>query len=55
MDKRKIYPIMMLGMAPLKLWMPPMKMDLRCPSTLAVLWQAPGILLPRGNLPWAWQ
>jgi hypothetical protein len=33
----------------------PMKMDLRCPSTPAVPWQAPGVLLPRGDLPWAWQ
>jgi hypothetical protein len=48
MDKRKVYPIMTLDMAPLRWWMPPVKMDLRCPSTLAAPWQALGVLLPRG-------
>jgi hypothetical protein len=38
-----------------EMWMPPMKMDLRCPSTPATPWQALGILRPRGDLPWAWQ
>jgi hypothetical protein len=51
MDKRKFYPIMTLGMALLRWWMPPMKMDLRCPSTPAASWQAPCVLLPRGDLP----
>jgi hypothetical protein len=40
--------------APLKWWMPPMKMDLRCPSAPAALWQALSVLLPHGDLPWAW-
>jgi hypothetical protein len=35
--------------------MPLMKMDLRCPSTPVVPWQALGVLLPRGDLPWALQ
>jgi hypothetical protein len=48
-DKRKIYPIMTLGMAPFRWWMPPMKMDLRCPSAPAAPWQALGVLLPRGD------
>jgi hypothetical protein len=46
-------PIMALGMAPLRWWMPLMKMDPCCPSTLAAPWEALGILLPRGDLPWA--
>jgi hypothetical protein len=29
--------------------------DLRCPSTPVAPWQALGVLLPRGDLPWAWQ
>jgi hypothetical protein len=53
--KGRFYPIMTLGMAPLRWWMPPMKMDLRCPSTPAAPWQALGVLLPHGDLPWAWQ
>jgi hypothetical protein len=55
MGKRKVYPIMSPGMAPLRWWMPPMKMDLRCPSTPAAPWQALGVLLPRGDLPCAWK
>jgi hypothetical protein len=47
----RFYPIMTLGMAPLRWWMPPMKMDLRCPSTPATPWQALGVLLPREVLP----
>jgi hypothetical protein len=45
----KGYPIMALGMAPLRWWMPLMKMDLRCPSIPATPWQALGVLLPRGD------
>jgi hypothetical protein len=44
----RFYPIMALGMTPLRWWMPPMKMDLRCPSTPAAPWRALGVLLPRG-------
>jgi hypothetical protein len=36
----RLYPIMALGMAPLRWWMPPMKMDPHCPSTPAAPWQA---------------
>jgi hypothetical protein len=47
----RLYPIMVVGMEPLRWWMPMMKMDPRCPSTPATPWQALGVLLPRGDLP----
>jgi hypothetical protein len=41
---KRLYPIMPLGMASLRWWMAPIKMDLRCPSTPTVPWQALAIL-----------
>jgi hypothetical protein len=49
----RLYPIKALGMEPLSV--PPMKMDLQCPSTPAAPWRDLGVLLPCGDLPWAWR